>query len=92
MSTVAALLLAREDDNRLGFLHEDGRWTYRQVIDEGRRRAARFQELHDPDRPPHIGVLLDNTPTTSSGSSAPRSPARSSSGSTPPTTASRSRS
>jgi fatty-acyl-CoA synthase len=62
MSTVAALLLAREDDDRLGFLHEDGRWTYRQVIDEGRRRAARFQELHDPDRPPHIGVLLDNTP------------------------------
>ena len=26
------------------------------------RRAALFDELRDPDRPPHIGVLLDNVP------------------------------
>lgn len=62
MSTIAALLQARADDDRTGFLHEDGSWSFREVVAEGRRRAALFQELHDPDRPPHIGVLLDNTP------------------------------
>jgi fatty-acyl-CoA synthase len=62
VSTISALLLAREDDDRTGFLHEDGSWSFRQVIDEARRRAALFEDLHDPDRPPHIGVLLDNTP------------------------------
>ena len=29
---------------------------------EGWRRAALFAELRDPDRPPHVGVLLDNVP------------------------------
>lgn len=60
MTTIADLLLARADDDRPGLLHEDGTWTYRQVVDEGRRRAALFAELHDPSAPPHIGVLLDN--------------------------------
>ena len=62
MSTIAELLLRLEDDDRPGFLHEEGRWTFRQIVDEGRRRAALFRELQDPERPPHIGVLLDNAP------------------------------
>ena len=62
MTTTAELLLARADDDRPGLLHEDGTWTFRQIVDEGRRRAALFDELRDRDRPPHIGVLLDNAP------------------------------
>src|SRR4051794_21129644 len=60
MTTVADLLLARADDDRPGLLHEDGTWTFRQVVEEGRRRAALHAQLHDPTVPPHIGVLLDN--------------------------------
>jgi len=56
------LLLDRADDDRLALLYEDQRWSYRELVNEGWRRAARFEELRDPDRPPHVGVLLDNVP------------------------------
>jgi fatty-acyl-CoA synthase len=32
------------------------------VVAESRRRAAWWEALRDPASPPHIGVLLDNTP------------------------------
>ena len=54
----------RPADDRPALLFEDrarrGRtanWSAR-----GSRRAALFAELRDPDRPPHVGVLLDNVP------------------------------
>jgi fatty-acyl-CoA synthase len=56
------LLLARADDDRPALLFGDQRWSYRELVAEGWRRAARFAELRDPERPPHIGVLLDNVP------------------------------
>jgi fatty-acyl-CoA synthase len=62
MTTVAELLLDRADDDRPALLFGDQAWSYRQLAEEGRRRAGLFTELHDPDRPPHIGVLLDNVP------------------------------
>ena len=62
MTTVADLLLARADDGGPGLLHEDGTWSFRQVVDEGCRRAALLGDLLDPDRPPHVGILLDNAP------------------------------
>jgi fatty-acyl-CoA synthase len=62
MTTVADLLLARADDDGPGLLHADGTWSFRQVVDEGRRRAALLGELLDPDRPPNVGILLDNAP------------------------------
>ena len=62
IATTADLLLARADDDRPGLLHEDGTWTFRQLVDEGRRRAALVAEVRDADRPPHVGVLLDNAP------------------------------
>src|SRR3546814_13597546 len=62
MSTIAELLLARADDDRTAFLHETGRWSFRELVHEGAKRAAFFEEVRDPDQPPHIGVLLDNTP------------------------------
>ena len=48
------------DDDHVGLFIGDGSWTYRQLVEEGSRRAALFAELRDDDRPPHVGVLLDN--------------------------------
>jgi fatty-acyl-CoA synthase len=62
VTTAADLLLARAEDDRPALLFEDLTWTYRELVEEGRRRAALHARLHDVDRPPHIGVLLDNVP------------------------------
>ena len=62
MTTAADVLREHVDRDTVGFRCEDGTWTYRQVIEEGSRRAALFESLRDHDRPPHIGVLLDNVP------------------------------
>lgn len=61
MTSVASLLEARADDDRVGLRFEDRSWTWRQVVLEGKRRAGLWQRLRQ-DGPPHIGVLLDNTP------------------------------
>jgi fatty-acyl-CoA synthase len=37
-------------------------WTHAEVYAESTRYAALFLERFDPARPPHVGVLLDNTP------------------------------
>jgi len=37
-------------------------WTHGELLSEAERFAALFRARLDPDRPPHIGVLLDNTP------------------------------
>lgn len=55
-------LLARQDDDGTALLYEDRRWSYRELIAEGRRRAGLLAELLDPATPPHVGVLLDNVP------------------------------
>jgi fatty-acyl-CoA synthase len=60
--TVRDLLLARRDDPRPGLLFEDERWSWREVVAQGCERAAALRELLDPERPPHVGVLLENTP------------------------------
>ena len=63
MTALGRLLLDRAEDDRPALLYEDRRWTLPRA---GRRRAGGgprcFAELRDPDRPPHIGVLLDNVP------------------------------
>ncbi len=60
--TAAELLRQRADSDAVALLIGDGRWTYRQLVEEAARRAALFEAVHDPERPPHIGVLLDNVP------------------------------
>jgi fatty-acyl-CoA synthase len=40
----------------------DRRWTHAELLAEAERFAALFRARLDPDRPPHVGVLLDNTP------------------------------
>lgn len=62
MTTTRQLLLSRAEDDRPALLFEDQCWSYREMILEGRRRAALFAERSEPGRPPHIGVLLENVP------------------------------
>src|SRR5579872_5138542 len=37
-------------------------WTHHELLHEAERFAALFSSRLDRDRPPHIAVLLDNTP------------------------------
>jgi fatty-acyl-CoA synthase len=37
-------------------------WTYADLLEEAGRFAALYQARLDPERPPHVAVLLDNTP------------------------------
>jgi fatty-acyl-CoA synthase len=37
-------------------------WTHRELFAEAMRFAALYTARLNPDRPPHVGVLLDNTP------------------------------
>lgn len=62
MTTIAERLLARQHDDSPFLLHENGTWSFRQVVEEGQRRAALYRDLHRTGTPPHIGVLLDNAP------------------------------
>jgi len=37
-------------------------WTHAQLLEESARFAGLFDSRLEPDRPPHVGVLMDNTP------------------------------
>jgi len=62
VSTVADLLRARADDPNIGYVFGERTWTWAEVVHESAVRAAVIEEHLDPDRPPHIGVLLENVP------------------------------
>src|SRR5580658_5782210 len=62
MSTAADLIRRHADNDTVGLFILDRSWTYRQLVEEASRRAALLDELLDPARPPHVGVLLDNVP------------------------------
>lgn len=62
MTTVREQLLARADDQRPGLLFADQAWTWAEVVRESTARAAAVNGLLDPERPPHVAVLLDNVP------------------------------
>jgi fatty-acyl-CoA synthase len=40
----------------------DRRWTHGELLVEAERFSALYRARLDPDRPPHVAVLLDNTP------------------------------
>jgi fatty-acyl-CoA synthase len=61
MTTVAAMLAARADDDRTGVLDATGTWTWRQAVAAGATRGALARTMIGPG-PPHIGVLLPNGP------------------------------
>ena len=60
MSTVD-LFLRHADNDDVGGWFEDRSYSYREVVAESLRRAALWDSIRDPDAPPHVGVLLDNT-------------------------------
>ena len=62
MTTVRDALLARSEDDRAGLLAGDLRWTWREYVEQCARRAHVVADLLDDDRPPHVGLLMDNTP------------------------------
>jgi len=37
-------------------------WTHRELLAESERFAALYRARLDPGRPPHVGLMLDNTP------------------------------
>ncbi|RNM14214.1 AMP-binding protein [Nocardioides pocheonensis] len=61
-ATLRDLLLARADDDAPALLAGDRRWSWREYVATAAARAAALADLLDPARPPHVGVLLDNTP------------------------------
>jgi fatty-acyl-CoA synthase len=60
--TVAALLRARADDDGEALRFEGRSWTWREVVGESCKRANVLRDLLDADRPPHVGVMLENVP------------------------------
>ncbi len=62
----AALLRRNQDDpaiaSRPAVLFGEQVWTHRQYVEESLRWAALFRQRLPDGRPPHVGVLLDNTP------------------------------
>jgi fatty-acyl-CoA synthase len=62
VTTVAALVRARTDDDNVGLLFGDRSWTWREVVAEAAARASWLRATLDPERPPHVGLLLPNTP------------------------------
>ncbi len=61
-TTVAALLDRRANDDTLGLVVDDRRWTWREVIDEADRWARALTTLRETDRPFHVGVMMGNEP------------------------------
>jgi fatty-acyl-CoA synthase len=61
MTTMAAMLAARAQDDGPGVLSAGGSWTWRQAVAEGAARGALARSRFG-DGEPHIGVLLPNGP------------------------------
>jgi fatty-acyl-CoA synthase len=62
MTTIRELLLARADDDAPALLAGDRSWTWQEYVATASGRAEALGRLLEPERPPHVGVLLDNTP------------------------------
>ena len=83
MTTVAAMLAARAEDDRTGVLDASGSWTWRQAVAEGAARGALARSLSATARPTSASCSR-TAPNTCSGSTGPRWPAPPSSASTRP--------
>lgn len=59
--TIRDLLLARAEQDSPALLTHDRAWPWRELIADAASRAAAIAGLLDPTRPPHVGLLMDNT-------------------------------
>jgi fatty-acyl-CoA synthase len=62
LPTVTDLLVPLVDIDDRGVHFEDSFVNWRDHLRHGAAIAAALRERLDPDRPPHVGVLLENTP------------------------------
>jgi len=60
--TVTQLLLPLAEIDDRGVYFEDSFTSWREHLQHGAAIAATLRERLDPSRPPHVGVLLENTP------------------------------
>jgi fatty-acyl-CoA synthase len=61
VTSIAEFVRARGDDgDRVALRFEDETWTWAEFVRACAQRAAYLDAVLDPDRPPHVGVLLDN--------------------------------
>ncbi|ANH39853.1 Long-chain-fatty-acid--CoA ligase FadD17 [Nocardioides dokdonensis FR1436] len=60
--TVQQLLRERVEDDSTAVLHGDRSWTWREHLAEASAEAAALVATIDPERPAHIGALLENGP------------------------------
>lgn len=60
--TVRDQLLRLSAADRPGLLFEDRSWSWQEVLAESSAVASLLAERRDPQRPPHVGALLDNVP------------------------------
>ena len=60
--TIRDLLLARAEQDTPALLTHERTWTWRELVADAAARAAAIADLLDPARPPHVGLLMDNTP------------------------------
>ncbi|MET0998028.1 MAG: AMP-binding protein [Marmoricola sp.] len=62
MPTIRDALLARAEDLHPALLAGDRAWTWHEYVAQASRRAHVLSGMLDPHRPPHVGLLMDNTP------------------------------
>ena len=60
MPTIADWIRERAGDDGTALLFEDSRWSWRELAAEAAARAALLRPARQD--PPHVGVLLENTP------------------------------
>jgi fatty-acyl-CoA synthase len=60
--TIRDLLLAHASQDTPALLTKQRSWTWRELVADASARAAAIAALLDPARPPHVGLLMDNTP------------------------------
>jgi fatty-acyl-CoA synthase len=62
VTTIRDVLVQRASQDSPALMAGDDTWTWREYVEQAARRAHAFRSLLADDRPPHVGVLMDNTP------------------------------
>jgi fatty-acyl-CoA synthase len=60
--TIRDLLLAKAERDTPALLTREREWTWRELVADASARAGAIARRLDADRPPHVGLMMDNTP------------------------------